>query len=92
VYGILKALISIGLSGQPSIDKVAGPVGEALIMTAIGLAVAVPAVFGYNILLRRNKAIQDSMREFTGDLESNLIGGLRPDLPAAHRAAPAARK
>jgi len=91
VYGILKALISIGLSGQPSIDKVAGPVGEALIMTAIGLAVAVPAVFGYNILLRRNNAIKDSMREFTGDLESNLIGGLRPDLPATHRtAAPAA--
>jgi biopolymer transport protein ExbB len=87
VYGILKALISIGLSGQPSIDKVAGPVGEALIMTAIGLAVAVPAVFGYNILLRRNNAIKDSMREFTGDLESNLIGGLRPDIPAAHRAA-----
>jgi biopolymer transport protein ExbB len=94
VYGILKALISIGLSGQPSIDKVAGPVGEALIMTAIGLAVAVPAVFGYNILLRRNNAIKDSMREFTGDLESNLIGGLRPDLPATHRAAApvAARK
>ena len=93
VYGILKALISIGLSGQPSIDKVAGPVGEALIMTAIGLAVAVPAVFGYNILLRRNNAIKDSVREFTGDLEANLIGGLRPDLPATHRAAaPAARK
>jgi biopolymer transport protein ExbB len=91
VYGILKALISIGLSGQPSIDKVAGPVGEALIMTAIGLAVAVPAVFGYNILLKRNKAIQDSMREFTGDLEANLIGGLRPDISALHRtAAPAA--
>jgi len=92
VYGILKALIAIGLSGQPSIDKVAGPVGEALIMTAIGLAVAVPAVFGYNILLKRNNAIKDSMREFTGDLESNLIGGLRPDLPATHRttAAPAA--
>jgi biopolymer transport protein ExbB len=85
VYGILKALISIGLSGQPSIDKVAGPVGEALIMTAIGLAVAVPAVFGYNILLKRNKAIQDSMREFTGDLEANLIGGLRPEI--AHAAA-----
>jgi biopolymer transport protein ExbB len=92
VYGILKALIAIGLSGQPSIDKVAGPVGEALIMTAIGLAVAVPAVFGYNILLRRNKAIQDSMREFTGDLEANLIGGLRPDIHPAHRAPAAARK
>ncbi|MDR2214562.1 MAG: MotA/TolQ/ExbB proton channel family protein [Nevskiaceae bacterium] len=102
VYGILKALISIGLSGQPSIDKVAGPVGEALIMTAIGLAVAVPAVFAYNILLRRNGAIRDSMREFTGDLEANLIGGVRPEIshgakpaaakPAAAAAAPAARK
>ena len=96
VYGILKALISIGLSGQPSIDKVAGPVGEALIMTAIGLAVAVPAVFGYNILLKRNKAIQDSMREFTGDLEANLIGGLRPEIQhvraAAATVAAAARK
>jgi biopolymer transport protein ExbB len=93
VYGILKALIAIGLSGQPSIDKVAGPVGEALIMTALGLAVAVPAVFGYNILLKRNKAIQDSMREFTGDLEANLIGGIRPEIAPAHRvAAAAARK
>ena len=76
VYGILNALIKIGLSGQPSIDKVAGPVGEALIMTALGLLVAVPAVFAYNILLKRNKAIQDIMREFTGDLEANLIGGV----------------
>ncbi|MEY2854731.1 MAG: hypothetical protein RL030_1863 [Pseudomonadota bacterium] len=93
VYGILKALIAIGLSGQPSIDKVAGPVGEALIMTALGLAVAVPAVFGYNILLKRNKAVQDSMREFTGDLEANLIGGIRPEIAPAHRvAAAAARK
>ncbi len=79
VYGILNALIKIGLSGQPSIDKVAGPVGEALIMTALGLVVAVPAVFAYNILLKRNKAIQDMMREFTGDLEANLIGGVKPD-------------
>ena len=91
VWGIYHALVAIGIAGQASIDKVAGPVGEALIMTAIGLAVAVPAVFGYNILLKRNNAIKDSMREFTGDLESNLIGGLRPDLPATHRtAAPAA--
>jgi biopolymer transport protein ExbB len=93
VYGILNALIKIGLSGQPSIDKVAGPVGEALIMTALGLVVAVPAVFAYNILLKRNKAIQDVMREFTGDLEANLIGGVKPDLPAARAAAaPAAKK
>jgi biopolymer transport protein ExbB len=88
VYGILNALIKIGLSGQPSIDKVAGPVGEALIMTALGLVVAVPAVFAYNILLKRNKAIQDIMREFTGDLEANLIGGVKPEV--AHGARPAA--
>jgi biopolymer transport protein ExbB len=91
VYGILNALIKIGLSGQPSIDKVAGPVGEALIMTALGLLVAVPAVFAYNILLKRNKHIQDIMREFTGDLEANLIGGVKPDVPGARpAAAPAA--
>ena len=57
VWGIYHALIAIGIAGQASIDKVAGPVGEALIMTAIGLAVAVPAVLGYNWLLRRNKAM-----------------------------------
>jgi len=93
VYGILNALIKIGLSGQPSIDKVAGPVGEALIMTALGLVVAVPAVFAYNILLKRNKAIEDIMREFTGDLEANLIGGVKPDVhPGVRPAAPAAVK
>jgi biopolymer transport protein ExbB len=91
VYGILVALIKIGLSGQPSIDQVAGPVGEALIMTALGLVVAVPAVIAYNVLLKRNKAIQDVLREFTGDLEANLIGGLKPDL-GGHTAAPAAVK
>ena len=91
VYGILVALIKIGLSGQPSIDQVAGPVGEALIMTFIGLVVAVPAVIAYNVLLKRNKAIQDVLREFTGDLEANLIGGLRPDV-GAHQAAPTAVK
>jgi biopolymer transport protein ExbB len=93
VYGILEALLTIGITGQPSIDKVAGPVGEALIMTAIGLAVAVPAVFAYNILLKRNKAIQDILREFTGDLEAYLIGGVRPDVAPARpvgTAAPAA--
>jgi len=90
VYGILNALVTIGLSGQPSIDKVAGPVGEALIMTALGLFVAVPAVFFYNILLGRNKAIFDMLREFTGDLESYLIGGVRPELAAPVRPTPAA--
>jgi biopolymer transport protein ExbB len=92
VYGILVALIQIGLSGQPSIDKVAGPVGEALIMTALGLLVAVPAVFAYNLLLKRNKAIQDIVREFTGDLEANLIGGVRPELPGVRQPAAAAVK
>lgn len=94
VYGILNALIKIGLSGQPSIDKVAGPVGEALIMTALGLVVAVPAVFAYNILLKRNKSIQDMLREFTGDLEANLIGGVKPEVQhaAARPAAPAVKK
>jgi biopolymer transport protein ExbB len=77
VMGILNALIAIGVAGQASIDKVAGPVGEALIMTAIGLFVAVPAVLGYNWLLRRNKGIQDSLKNFTADLHAYLVGGAR---------------
>ena len=77
VMGILNALIAIGVAGQASIDKVAGPVGEALIMTAIGLFVAVPAVLGYNWLLRRNKGLQDSLRNFSGDLHAYLVGGAR---------------
>jgi biopolymer transport protein ExbB len=75
VWGIYHALIAIGVAGQASIDKVAGPVGEALIMTAIGLAVAVPAVLGYNWLLRRNKAILDQVRYFTDDLYATLVSG-----------------
>ena len=77
VWGIYNALVKIGISGQASIDKVAGPVGEALIMTAIGLAVAVPAVMGYNWLVRRNKAIMDLTRAFAGDLHNVLIAGKR---------------
>jgi len=69
--------VNIGLSGQASIDKVAGPVGEALIMTAIGLFVAVPAVMGYNWLLRRNKSISESLRNFASDLHAYLVGGAR---------------
>ena len=64
VWGIYHALTAIGIAGQASIDKVAGPVGEALIMTAIGLAVAVPAVLGYNFLVRRNKRVMDMIRKF----------------------------
>jgi biopolymer transport protein ExbB len=77
VWGIYNALVKIGISGQASIDKVAGPVGEALIMTAIGLAVAVPAVMGYNWLIRRNKAVMDRVKAFSGDLHNVLIAGKR---------------
>jgi biopolymer transport protein ExbB len=77
VIGILQALINIGIAGQASIDRVAGPVGEALIMTAIGLAVAIPAVIGYNWLLRRNKIIQDDVRNFASDLHAYLVSGAR---------------
>jgi biopolymer transport protein ExbB len=77
VWGIYHALISIGIAGQASIDKVAGPVGEALIMTAIGLAVAVPAVLGYNILLRRNKIIIEKLKYFATDMHAYLLSGAR---------------
>lgn len=73
VWGIYNALVKIGVSGQASIDKVAGPVGEALIMTAIGLAVAVPAVLGYNFIVRRNKTTLEKVRGFGSDLHSVLI-------------------
>ena len=73
VWGIYHALTAIGIAGQASIDKVAGPVGEALIMTAIGLAVAVPAVLGYNWLIRRNKAAMDNVRSFGADLHAVLL-------------------
>ncbi|MFO1248097.1 MAG: MotA/TolQ/ExbB proton channel family protein [Alphaproteobacteria bacterium] len=73
VIGILNALIGIGVAGQMSIDKVAGPVGEALQMTAIGLFVAVPAVLLYNWLIRRNKVITEKLRAFAGDLQAYLI-------------------
>jgi biopolymer transport protein ExbB len=74
VWGIYHALTAIGIAGQASIDKVAGPVGEALIMTAIGLAVAVPAVLGYNWLVRRNKVTMDSVRGFGAELHGVLMG------------------
>ena len=77
VIGIYGALTQIGIAGQASIDKVAGPVGEALIMTAIGLAVAVPAVMGYNWLVRRNKSVMEKVRAFSGDLHNVLLAGKR---------------
>jgi biopolymer transport protein ExbB len=73
VWGIVNALTAIGIAGQASIDKVAGPVGEALIMTAIGLAVAVPAVLGYNWLVRRNKTAMEYVRGFGADLHAVLL-------------------
>jgi len=75
VWGIYHALTAIGIAGQASIDKVAGPVGEALIMTAFGLAVAVPAVLGYNWLVRRNKVAMEHLRAFSADLHMVLVGG-----------------
>jgi biopolymer transport protein ExbB len=77
VWGIYHALVAIGVAGQASIDKVAGPVGEALIMTAIGLAVAVPAVLGYNYLLGRNKLIMEKVKLFSNDLEQVIVSGSR---------------
>jgi biopolymer transport protein ExbB len=75
VWGIYHALTAIGIAGQASIDKVAGPVGEALIMTAFGLAVAVPAVMGYNWLIRRNKTAMERVRAFAADLHNVLLAG-----------------
>ena len=84
VWGIYHALTAIGIAGQASIDKVAGPVGEALIMTALGLAVAVPAVLGYNWLIRRNKNAMDQVRSFGADLHAVLLSA--PKTPSPTRA------
>ncbi len=90
VVGIYRALINIGLAGQASIDKVAGPVGEALIMTALGLAVAVPAVLGYNWLIRRNKDVTERLNNFSSDVHGALVSGARVAVPMT--AAPVAPK
>jgi biopolymer transport protein ExbB len=82
VWGIYNAMQRISLSGQTSIEQIAGPIGEALIMTAIGLFVAVPAVMGYNWLLRRNKKLQEKMKSFAADLHTYLVGGKRIDVSA----------
>jgi len=88
VIGIIRALIKIGAAGQPSVDAVAGPVGEALIMTAVGLAVAVPAVLAYNYLQARNKKISEELSAFSNDVLGYLAsnGGVRPT-PAGKPAA-----
>jgi len=91
VIGIYRALIKIGASGQASIDAVAGPVGEALIMTALGLAVAVPAVMAYNWLMRRNKAILEELSRFSNDLHGYMMSGgtVKPQVATASAARPA---
>jgi biopolymer transport protein ExbB len=91
VIGIYRALIKIGAAGQASIDAVAGPVGEALIMTALGLAVAVPAVLGYNWLIRRNKVVAEQLSAFSTDLHGYMVSGgaVKPvAIPARGPAAP----
>jgi biopolymer transport protein ExbB len=91
VIGIYRALIKIGAAGQASIDAVAGPVGEALIMTALGLAVAVPAVLAYNWLQRRNKAIVEELARFANDLHGYMMSGgaVRPAVTSRATAAAA---
>ncbi len=88
VVGIYRALIKIGASGQASIDAVAGPVGEALIMTALGLVVAVPAVLAYNWLQRRNKSIAEDLSAFSNDVLGYLAsnGAVRPAMANAKSA------
>ena len=85
VWGIYHALISISIAGQASLDKVAGPIGEALIMTAIGLAVAVPAVLGFNALTRGNKNLIERVNYFSHDVQAALLAGARPGAAAAAR-------
>ncbi|WP_271078959.1 MotA/TolQ/ExbB proton channel family protein [Aurantiacibacter sp. MUD61] len=94
VIGIYNALIKIGATGSASIDQVAGPVGEALIMTAIGLLVAVPAVFAYNYLQSRNRKIASMLSGFSTDLQANITsnGAVKPTLPTAANKAPAPAK
>ena len=77
VWGIYHALLSIGAAGQATIDKVAGPIGESLIMTALGLAVAIPAVLGYNALVRGNKGVSQKLNRFAHDLHAYFVTGAR---------------
>jgi biopolymer transport protein ExbB len=87
VWGIFHALVRIGASGETSLDQVAGPVGEALIMTALGLAVAVPAVLGYNLLVRNNRVIIASFHAFAEDLLAYMTTGARVPSSMDHRRA-----
>ena len=93
VVGIYRALVKIGAAGQASIDAVAGPVGEALIMTALGLIVAVPAVMAYNWLLRRNKAVMEELAAFSNQIHGYIVsdGAVRPAAPGAAASKSAAK-
>ena len=93
VIGIYRALIKIGASGQASISTVAGPVGEALIMTALGLVVAVPAVLAYNWLIRRNKSISEDLAAFTNDIHGYMMsnGAVKPAIGSPAKPAQAAK-
>jgi biopolymer transport protein ExbB len=82
VWGIYHALMAISSSGQATIDKVAGPIGEALIMTALGLAVAIPAVLGYNTLVRGNKSVIVKLNRFAHDLHAYFVTGARVNIAA----------
>ncbi|GAB2464186.1 MAG: MotA/TolQ/ExbB proton channel family protein [Comamonas sp.] len=84
VWGIYHALVAIGASGQSTIDKVAGPIGEALIMTALGLAVAIPAVLGYNALVRGNKSVLGQLNSFAHDLHAFFVTGARLNVGAGN--------
>jgi biopolymer transport protein ExbB len=88
VWGIYHALLSISVAGQATIDKVAGPIGEALIMTALGLAVAIPAVLGYNALVRGNKSVLTRLNRFAHDLHAYFVTGARVGSSGATKVVP----
>jgi len=88
VWGIYHALLSISAAGQATIDKVAGPIGEALVMTALGLAVAIPAVLGYNALVRGNKGVLNKLNRFAHDLHAYFVTGARISAGGASKVVP----
>ena len=92
VWGIYHALLSIGAAGQATIDKVAGPIGESLIMTALGLAVAIPAVLGYNALVRGNKGVLQKLNRFAHDMHAYFVTGARVSAGGSAKVLPMAKK
>ncbi|MES2909790.1 MAG: MotA/TolQ/ExbB proton channel family protein [Pseudomonadota bacterium] len=92
VWGIYHALLAIGVAGQATIDKVAGPIGESLIMTALGLAVAIPAVLGYNALVRGNKGVLQKLNRFAHDMHAYFVTGARVSAGTSAKVLPIAKK